>query len=1361
MVRSDRPPVRVLAIDTHWSSARGGISTFNRELCLALAKSGAADVCCLVIEADPSEIAAAGDAGVRLIPTGHLPGWTERELLMRRLRSLEDWSPQVIIGHGRVTGHSAETHRDDSFPTAVYLHVVHTDPDRMGGDRAETKWEEELPLLVTADRVLAVGPALWRRAQNDLASKAPVPIRIDPGFDLVGEPARCPPPGGARKILIAGRLEDYDIKGLDLAARAVAEALRLCASSTRGVALRLRGVPPGERAKTEEKVRQWAGQDLHVDLRSYSTRATDLQDDLRRCVLVLMPSRAEGFGLVGQEAIVAGVPVLVSGESGLGELLCDEAVGLAHDLVLPVNRDGQDIQPWSKAIAAVLDDPEAAFARAAELREQMSRKRSWTEAAQRVLWAWAVSPRRIGRDPAVKLPPRTALLCADGPASRAFMARLHPVLRDMVDHIDPQLPNDDGGAASGRAGDWGAAWSPDILLCVLGEDNRGDGRACGLTETLTEARRLRRPVVLIRIRPDAAPAIDLPGSHTIDATGNFLESLTVLNNHLVNLHDGSPPAVAEVSKAATVSADPAEPGDPASGRGFVPINEMPAIASSGFYDRAETVALILHELVGAEYRLIVLKGQDGVGKTAVVRAIRDGQEAAEEPSLRSVLYFSARGYRWISAPVLLADLVGLAEEADQESLLSEVRSAPWRAVADKVISKIGTARIAVVIDDADRLFGQDGRWTDLDLRDLIAHLVTSSGHPVSVLMLVREVPAALRNGRHTMLVGLEEGLPFRYAEDLLRKMDDARGTLGLATASTAQLEWLHEGTAGLPRSMELVVGLLTLNRSQTIDQVADLLEHADNAPRALFTELFGCLGVEERRVLQALAVFVRPVPADAVAYLLAEAHPTLRAAASLEHLRHARVVHSYGDRYYLSAQQADLVLSTLPTEESAGPASLITKEHLRRRGVTYFRSHHQKPASAIDDLWPQFGEIELLMRTHDWEEAMSLMNEIDDMYLSRWGQSHVLTSWRTTLKHVLDRTESRGSNLSYLRAAMRQYDGDTGGLEDVDEAYGLAHKLGDRKNVIVVTVQWANLLADRGELAEAAERYREAIDESQIYGLPGLEVKARTGLAACAAKHGDFDLAEHQMAEAARLNDSMSLGPEGDDRRASQLINQAWLRSLRGDHATARGLLLKARVLAERSCSDARTAWVLGGLAANALATGDHKRAIRLAQDGAQTALRLGNHRLLREINSTCGFALLAAGDLATAADVADTAADYASPVTVVSVLNLTGLVAFRQGQNDKARAAFRDAAQQLRMRNQRKDDYQLLDAEGLALAGLALVDGASPDEAASAFRQARNLTREQGVVDHNEFLLGLFGDDADQTCLAAIRAAAGIGPQA
>ena len=60
-----------------------------------------------------------------------------------------------------------------------------------------------------------------------------------------------------------------------------------------------------------------------------------------------MPSRTEGFGLPGLEALSAGLPVLVSGNSGLGEAL--KEVPLGSQCVV----DSEDSKDWAREIRDV------------------------------------------------------------------------------------------------------------------------------------------------------------------------------------------------------------------------------------------------------------------------------------------------------------------------------------------------------------------------------------------------------------------------------------------------------------------------------------------------------------------------------------------------------------------------------------------------------------------------------------------------------------------------------------------------------------------------------------------------------------------------------------------------------------------------------------------------------------------------------------------------------------------------------------------------------------------------------------------------------------------------------------------------
>jgi glycosyltransferase involved in cell wall biosynthesis len=395
----DTGACRIVVLATEWFSAHGGLSTFNRRICAALAAAGA-EVFCVVLKASQPEIDDARAAGVMLAGAPATPGGSERDALMRRPPLPAGAAPDVIIGHGRVTGPAAKAVAEDHYPGAARLHVVHMAPDEIewlkldrdddAGERAEKRTRAELELGRDATRVVAVGPRLWKLLSREMSvfPGTRPPLRLDPGFDAVGPAVRHPPPGEPFQVLLLGRLEDSEIKGLDLAARAVAVAVSLRGPGAPEIELLVRGAPGGESAKMRAAIREWAGlPGLRVVVRPYSTDAGRLDQDLRRATVVLMPSRAEGFGLVGSEAIVVGTPVLVSGRSGLGELLQEVLPQeMSARAVCPVSGDDdRDAQVWGHSIAAVLRDREAAFRDAALLRRKMAGERTWAMAAEQLL----------------------------------------------------------------------------------------------------------------------------------------------------------------------------------------------------------------------------------------------------------------------------------------------------------------------------------------------------------------------------------------------------------------------------------------------------------------------------------------------------------------------------------------------------------------------------------------------------------------------------------------------------------------------------------------------------------------------------------------------------------------------------------------------------------------------------------------------------------------------------------------------------------------------------------------------------------------------------------------------------------------
>lgn len=317
----------------------------------------------------------------RLLDQAGRPLGAWAESLARLARRNTDGGSLWLVSNREVDPEWAEPFVVVPFeaPQADEIEWLKGDRDDDAGTRAEIRTEEEIALGKSAHRVVAVGPRLHGRVVGDLGPyECPPPLRFDPGFDRLGDPHGAPP-GDPWRVLLLGRAEDAVLKGLDLAAAALGRVARNRTGLPR-IELVVRGAPVGTADALRERLQEWAASPaLDVVVRPYTTRGERLEADLRRASLVLMPSRREGFGLVGVEAIVAGTPVLVSAESGLGRLLLEtlEREDAAR-FVLPVTGDRDaDVSSWAENIGAVLRDRDAAFRRAGALRERMGREKTW------------------------------------------------------------------------------------------------------------------------------------------------------------------------------------------------------------------------------------------------------------------------------------------------------------------------------------------------------------------------------------------------------------------------------------------------------------------------------------------------------------------------------------------------------------------------------------------------------------------------------------------------------------------------------------------------------------------------------------------------------------------------------------------------------------------------------------------------------------------------------------------------------------------------------------------------------------------------------------------------------------------------
>ena len=197
---------------------------------------------------------------------------------------------------------------------------------------------------------------------------------IDPARVVAVFPGVSPDFGAVRRrpdaapfALVVGTVERR--KNLEVAIRALAEM----------PALRIVAVGPSTPYREEcERIARDCVTSERLEFRGYVSRA-DLLDLYARATFVALPSRYEGFGYPAAQALCAGVPLLAAAASSLPEVVGDAAPLLPPD----------DVAAWSAAFRAIVDDRDAAEARAQSAKPGANLRFAWRDAAAAIAAQYA------------------------------------------------------------------------------------------------------------------------------------------------------------------------------------------------------------------------------------------------------------------------------------------------------------------------------------------------------------------------------------------------------------------------------------------------------------------------------------------------------------------------------------------------------------------------------------------------------------------------------------------------------------------------------------------------------------------------------------------------------------------------------------------------------------------------------------------------------------------------------------------------------------------------------------------------------------------------------------------------------------
>jgi len=462
------------------------------------------------------------------------------------------------------------------------------------------------------------------------------------------------------------------------------------------------------------------------------------------------------------------------------------------------------------------------------------------------------------------------------------------------------------------------------------------------------------------------------------------------------------------------------------------INQAPMSAPPFFQDRESESRIITEYLKDESCRIITLIGRGGVGKTAVVCRLLKSLERGTFPDdlgefrVGGIIYHSKFGIQTIGFANLFGDLCKLLPP-DVAAKYDSIFQDGQRSVRDKMYSLLEEFRsdpVIVLLDNLENLIDPETlSITREELKDSLLAILEAPQHSIKVIITTRVPPRNDLFACHPERQGfprLDGGLGSPYAENVLRALDKA-GMCGLKEAPDSVLTSVCVSVRGFPRALEAVYGALAADRNTTLEELVSSITDvpSQHIVEIMVGEAFSRLDKNAQLVMQALAIYARPVPPVALDFLLQLLIPTPNTAPILKRLVNMHFVRREQDRYYLHPVDLAYALSLIPVEaeESSNSTSAsFSQQRLRERASEYYAQirRPREESKNLDDLEPQLSEFELRCAAEDYETAYYLLNDVDEDYLSLWGHAGLLVDMRKRLIDCLTDGDSICWNLVYL-----------------------------------------------------------------------------------------------------------------------------------------------------------------------------------------------------------------------------------------------------------------------------------------------------------------------------------------------------------
>ena len=404
---SDDPnnTISVLFLASRWQFDTYGLSTVNKSLVnnrrVVDPEGKKIKITCAVAEEDGKikaedlmdagkhEVELKGAKRPRSLKKAKKPKlqWLDENTITYYRYLIQDQNFAFIVGHVPYLANGCfnlkDFYKDKNHSPTIIL-MVHSLPKDEHGDTDE---DVLLEWLNEADVLFSVGKSVEDELMSSIAAldpeKRPIHKLYFPSYPLelfaiqrdnLSEKVR----GTQNVCMMSGEIKDLDVNGLDfpLAVTATAGASDYIQFND-GVKIKLSLLVANEddKAKWKEHFEEvLERQNLNDTDLSFQTETPLTMDkmkiNLRKMNLFLLPLKSDSplFGTEALAAIAAGVPVLLSKDSGLASLL---NTMIEDEPIVGKNKLKANAQTWKERIIQKLVKPEESRIAAKRLREQL------------------------------------------------------------------------------------------------------------------------------------------------------------------------------------------------------------------------------------------------------------------------------------------------------------------------------------------------------------------------------------------------------------------------------------------------------------------------------------------------------------------------------------------------------------------------------------------------------------------------------------------------------------------------------------------------------------------------------------------------------------------------------------------------------------------------------------------------------------------------------------------------------------------------------------------------------------------------------------------------------------------------------